>query len=467
MIQMKPLDGAPSRMAIGRTMRAHTLRAALLSAYSELLHLSYRGHVSPAFDYLGYTYQPPQVDYYLYALVAMVLVASQLPKRIETVSAFVLWLLFLAAIVPSILMPHYTGYLSEKDALATSLGVAFVFCMVVVLVRRREPAVPLGAELPTNVFWLALIGVSLVSYLVVFSSIGVSLNAVSLSDVYDVREEYAAALGGSTLVAYLVNAQANVLNPAIIALGCLTRRWWAVGLALAGQLVLYSSTGFKTTLMVLPAILVVLLLYRYVSRPFGVILVAGIVAVICASWLLDVVRDDNVVTSLFVRRFLHTPGLLSAIYFAFFSEYDKVQLSHSILSGWIEYPYDLKLPFQISEWATGDPGRSMNANFVADGFAQFGWIGVAGAGLVLVVYLRLLDRAACGVPLPVSSAIMVLPSIALCNSSILTAMLSHGLVMAFIVLAMAKVVPQTSVSPGVKEGVVPGGQERILQADQR
>jgi hypothetical protein len=55
---------------------------------------------------------------------------------------------------------------------------------------------------------------------------------------------------------------------------------------------------------------------------------------------------------------------------------------------------------------------------------------------VLLVYLKILDRVSVGLPVGVAAMVMTMPAVALSNTSILTAMLSHGLVVAVILLAL-------------------------------
>lgn len=59
---------------------------------------------------------------------------------------------------------------------------------------------------------------------------------------------------------------------------------------------------------------------------------------------------------------------------------------------------------------------------------------MAAAAVNLGIYLRFLDRAAHGLPVAVSGLILI---ITLSNTSVLTAMLTHGLVAAVVILAVA------------------------------
>ena len=100
-----------------------------------------------------------------------------------------------------------------------------------------------------------------------------------------------------------------------------------------------------------------------------------------------------------------------------------------------QYPY---APAKtIGLWITGSTVTSMNAHLFADVFANFGWAGMAGAAIVLGIYLRLTDRAGAGLPPAVPALLLLMLTITLSNTSILTSMFSHGLVPEFVILALA------------------------------
>jgi hypothetical protein len=151
--------------------------------------------------------------------------------------------------------------------------------------------------------------------------------------------------------------------------------------------------------------------------------------------LVDFIQHGVIWTSYLSRRFILTPGMMLALYVAFFDDHPKALLGYSVLSPWVEYEYQASPAKVVGEWVGS--GASMNANLFADGFANFGWFGMFGAAVVLLVYLRVLDRVCHGLPVAVSALVMVMPAITISNSSILTAMLSHGLVVAVALLALA------------------------------
>ncbi|QAV70544.1 hypothetical protein ESZ53_08895 [Salinibacterium sp. UTAS2018] len=393
--------------------------------------------VTPTFSYLGYRYEAPVPQIIVITTFAATLVALCLPRRIERPSSFTLWMLFAIAVAPGMLMAPYVGFLSPEQALTASLAVGGSFLIAVFGARRRSPVKPLPFRLSATSFWIVIGLVSALTYALMAFTVGLSLQFVSILDVYDVRSEYAAGLSGAGALGYLVSTQGNVINPLIIARGLYTKRWDVVLLGVLGQALLFSGTGFKTILFSVPALLLVAFVFRKKVWPSPLIIIAGATIMMLVAAALDEISDSNLWTSLFSRRFLFTPGLLLSVYVGFFTANPQVHLSGSIFGSWLDYPYELSVPRVIGLATVGSSSTAMNANLFADGFANYGYAGMAGAAVVLLVYLRVLDRAAHGLPVAVGSLVMLMPTIALSNSGILTSMLSHGLFVAILLLAVA------------------------------
>ncbi|MGW9156986.1 hypothetical protein [Microbacterium sp. NPDC055665] len=403
--------------------------------FALLLHWVYADLISPTFSYLGYRYREPTTAAFSVAVVIAIAVALALPRRLDRASSIVLWLLFVVTVAPTILIAPYTTYRTDDQALVLGGAVALIFMGVAWGVRGKVKPRSWAVS-PTSI-WLILIVISLVTYGLLAFTQGISLRILSFLDVYDVREEYAGNLEGIGVLSYLVFIQANVVNPLMVARGLFKRApvWTIAGLL--GQLILYSTTGFKGMLFAIPAwFIVAFVMRRRKRKPDGLTLVWGAAGLILISAVIDQLLHSILLTSLLSRRFLITPGVFTSVYAEFFSTNPQVHLGHSILRPFVDYPYELTPPYVIGQWMAGLPTMAANANMFADGFANFGWIGMIGAGVVLLAYLRILDQVAVGLPLGVVGIVMTMPTVALSNTSVLTAMLSHGLIAAIVLLAV-------------------------------
>lgn len=278
---------------------------------------------------------------------------------------------------------------------------------------------------------------STLTYAVLTATVGVHLRFVALEDVYDVRAAYTADLGSGGPLGYLLTGQASVVNPLLLARGLARRRPSLVALALGGQFLLYSSTGFKAVLFSFVAVLGMALLFRGRGQRGSIPFLVAPIGIMAAAAAADAALGGITWTSVFTRRFILTPGLLTSVYVEYFSESPVAVYGYSFLRAWVEYPYDQSPPKRIAVFLVPGSSGYANANLFADGFANLGWAGFPVAACALLVWLRLLDRAAAGLPLRVVAMTVVMPSIMLSNTSIFTAMLSHGLLVGTLILAIA------------------------------
>lgn len=429
---MKPVT---TQRAWAREFVISFLLVLLVGVYGIVLHWVYASYVSPAFDYLGYRYTPPTED----SMVVSWLIASgtalALPRRLDRPSSVVLWVLYAVTVAPTILMSTYTSYLSPTEGLILAAAVGGVFAVVSVA-QNPEPR-SLRLHVSQTTVWLIVIAISAATYATLWATQGLSFQFLSVLDVYDVRADFADELETVGILSYLVSTQANAINPWIAARGILERRWWVVAIAVLAQLILYSTTGYKHVLFAIGAWLVMLVvLRRRREKTRGSVLLIGATSLVVVAAVVDEVMNTNLATSLFSRRFILTPGMLSGAYVRFFSDNPQAHLGYSILRPFVDYPYDQSPPYIVGAMITNGSVIASNANLFADGYANFGWLGVIGAGAILLVYLRLVDRASVGLPIVVSAIVVIIPAVALSNASVLTAMLSHGLIVALGLLAL-------------------------------
>ncbi|MGC5629538.1 hypothetical protein ACPYO6_14995 [Georgenia sp. Z1344] len=398
----------------------------------------YEDYVSPAFGYMGSTYHTPEYDLYFYSLAICAVTALALPRAISKPSSFVIWVLYIIAGVPSITIGHYSGTVSPVTAMQASIGIGLAFISTCLLLRWFGAPRSLLRWRPSGTtFWILLGVFSSASYLYIAVSVGLRFELVGILDVYDVRDEYRENLtGAGGLAAYLIGWLGNVINPVIMAAGTLQRRLPIVLAGSLGQFVLYSTTGLKTFLLSVPAILIVGWAVGRSSKQRSVLLVWAAAALPVFTMAADRVLGSILFTSLLVRRFLVAPGRITVEYVEFFNVNPRLYLSNSVLSGWVDYPYDGSYMMIIGEKVTGSPGLSMNANVFAHGYANAGWVGVALIVVVLAVVLVSMDYAAHGLRPVIPAMVLLMPAITLSNSGLPTSLLTHGVAVAVVVLAL-------------------------------
>jgi hypothetical protein len=409
-------------------------------AYVGVLHYVFENEIAPYFAYLQYAYRSPDPLGYTFAICLVVAVALALPRRITQPSHFIVWVLFIVAVVPAIVIPQITPALTKPKALELAVWVAVSYLLVALfgtcrVLRGFVPRRPLRG--PTFWFFLVVLYAVLNGY--VLATIGLQLTLPSLEDVYGVRGEFANEEQVFGPLLYVVPLLANVVNPVVMARGLWTRQWvWFVA-GVLGQLFVFSLSGNKSAVLSPVALLAAYLLFRSRRSPTGTacLLAAPVVALamLALDRLTGSVNGDWV--SLIVRRFLVTPGLLTAGYVQVFDDIEKARLAHSIFGWFLHYPYAEEPPTLVGAAFFGDPQVHANANLLADGYANFGYLGMVVACLVLVVLLWTIDDAAVGLPLGFAAMVFLMPALALADSGILTTMLTHGFLATVLLCAVA------------------------------
>ncbi len=409
--------------------------------------------VAPLFGYLGYGYAPASWQATFAVIALTTLAALCLPRRLQRASHVVLWTIYVVCVAPTMLMSVSTGHLDTMTAIALSATVGVCFGVV----AATTPRGPMSTAGPpqdegrpdllrswrsrldrTTVTWVVCSVYSAATYGLMAATVGVHLRFVALDDIYDVRADYASEVGSGGALGYLLTGQAYVVNPLVLARGLFQRRPSLVVLAFAGQFLLYSSTGFKAVLFSFIAVLGMAALFRRrADAPRARAFLLAPLTIMIVSAVADQLQGGITWTSVFTRRFMLTPGLLSSVYVEYFTQHPTAGYGYSFLRPWVDYPYDLPPPKRISDFLVPGATGYANANLFADGFANFGWLGIAVAAAALLVWTRVLDRAARGLPMRVVAMAVVMPSIMLSNTSIFTAMLSHGLLAGTLLLALA------------------------------
>jgi len=407
-----------------------------------VLRWIYQYSVYPQFSYLGYLYNSTDSWDYGVALGLAVAVAMTLPVRISQPSHFIAWLVYVVAALPSMLVPHYGGKIDDSQALRLSVEVAA--CALLINLwgtrgRALRGIAPRHTSSPTS-FWAFIFVYSALVYAYMTVTIGAHFHMPSLTDVYDVRAEYKAQLGTAGLLGYLLPIQANVINPVIMLRGLYTKRWLWLFLGFFGEAIIFAASGLKSVIFAAPALITLSIMFTRTRRPAGASVIWGVLIGTFAALGLDRVFGSTAWTSISVRRFLITPGLLTGAYVYVFSPLDKGHFAYSLIGKIVpglSYSYHLVPTYLVGEQYFGRANLNANASLFADGFANLGFAGMLIEALVLVVTLWVIDSAARGMPLRVSAVLFTLPAIALANASSFTALTTHGIAAGIVVCMFA------------------------------
>ncbi len=346
-----------------------------------------------------------------------------IPKVSKKLSYILLWMLILISYVPML-----TIYAFMDESRIYMYAVTAFWITVFLLMKM--PTIFIARLKQSRLILYSLFGcLGIIVALMVYWYMGFPFT-LDITSVYDIRSKYVDAQ--IPFSGYLWNWMAYIVNPIFISLFVTKRKWLLVTLIGAFQVWLFSATGIKTYLFS-PLLVLILMLIVKQRNPLAYISV-GLASAVVLGILSYRLFGDVWLSSLFTRRLLLVPAQLSFFYYDFFSKNEFVYLSHSILKFFLDYPYQLNPPHLIADIYFNDPQMGSNNGVVSDAYMNFGFPGFIIWAVLLTIILKLLDSCSKEVDIRVAVAAIAMPAITLTNSALLTNLLTHGVLLALLIL---------------------------------
>jgi hypothetical protein len=439
LLALLPLAG----VVLGGALRGVVVVAA--EAYAVAVVLVYPAHVAPVYGYAHLIDAGPSTGLLLLAVAVAAAPALWLSIPARRPSTIVLWVLYLIGYIPAIIIPLF---LTGDPARVLPYDAALFGSMVVVGVIVRLPPADLRAPaLSLRAFTQLLVGLSLLSLIYTAAAFGIH-PPPSLADVYGTRERFATAIPASLGGGYIVPWAANAINPMLMALGIARRRAALWGLGLAGQALIYSTTGFKTTFFSVALVPAVYAAVAVSRRSFALVATLGAAAIFALALLPPTASRESVALS---TRTYVTPAQVNSYYYDFFSTHPPYHLSHSILSGVTRRPYVQEPPELIGPIYFAPYQPHANADLWADAFANFRYLGIAGFTLVFGALLLIADGLGRRCDLRVAGPMLAVAGLSLSNSALLTTVLTSGFALGCLLMAVAPPVIGRSTAGAARE----------------
>jgi len=402
------------------------------AAYVAAFQWAYASVLSRTYAYEGFMYRDDPAIISATWILALI-PSCWMPVLLRRPSQLVYWFFYLVIVVPAVVVTIHSYPGDAQDGLRTAVWIFSAFAALGLTHAAPLANIP-QYRLQSHRVWVSLFSLSALFYALIFSTFEPTLRFVPISDVYTVRSLYHKSLEDvSIIVAYAVNWQAFVLNPLMIILGLISRRKLVMAIGVIGQLLIYSFTGFRAVLFSTIFLVLLLIVCRSLSR-FGLRMVLAWTAVVAGSTALYLWSGSQFLCSIIVERLTGLPGLLTTFYFSFFTHHPKMMLSHSILRGFLANPYGSEPPIIIGTVYLPSSGMHANANFWADGFANFGMWGVFTFTAILGVLFWLYDSITVNTDLRLAALMLAMPAIYLTNAGLFTCLLTHGVGFACVVM---------------------------------
>lgn len=394
------------------------------------LKVAYVYFISPEFSYFGYINLHPSKIVQIVSIIFVLFPLLFFDTKVKTPSRVVFWIIYMMVYIPAMLVPDYVR-LNVFDEIII-LKVSILCALFLLYIVSELPKISIYYFKNNNVVAGGLLVLfSLSMWGIIIQSFGIHLNFSEVDDVYDLREAYRDQV--NRFSGYAINWQSKIINALLLAVGFIKKRYWIVFIGIFGQIFIFSITGQKSVALSSVFILGIIFCIQKNGQYFVLRFIYSLTSLIAVSIGADRLFNSSEYTSLFVRRMLITPGLLLNYYFEFFSNNSKIYLSHSVFVNFIDYPYDRLPPFIIGKEFFGREDLAANANLWADSYANFGYTGIFLFTLLLSVILYLYDCISEKRNFIVSVVLIAMPAWSLVDTSLMTSILTHGILLALII----------------------------------
>lgn len=413
---------------------ARLLTISLVLMYVLLLLWILKEIIAPQFGYMGYQYQPPDSPAFgALSIFLAVLPAFALPISADKPGNVMLWIIFVLAYIPGLIVPVFASGKSVDEVFELQASMVIGMTILMAVSSFRPVRLP-WLTIPLELFWLGVWAFTGFVFAVAIYSYGIPTSLPNLTDVYDVRNDFKDQREGiAAYVLLLMNWQQKVINPFLIAYGLVRKKPTALTAGIVGQLCLFGINGQKSVFFSGLMVLAVLIAIRNRGKVFAPMVALGSAALVAISGGIALVLGTPFVASLFVRRLILTPGLLTGYYYEFFGQHQKALFSTSVFF-FFEYPHSLSLPQLIGAHYFGRPEMNANANFWADGFANMGILGLFGVSLLLGVVIWVYNSLALGRNLLMTSVIAGMCAWTLTDTAFFTSLNTHGILFSLLLL---------------------------------
>lgn len=400
-----------------------TFYASIL-VFKLLLDFSYVTIIFPQYEYMGFVLRHDNLKVFS-GLILFILVMFFIPTKIDRPSNLLSLCLVIITYIPCLTIFSY------GDADYGFIFINTLFWIVLLTVVKLLPTVNLkrlNNKFSKFIFILVVFLICFYCCFFVIKTFGIKIN-FNILNVYGQREEYKSS--NIPFSHYLFTWSSNVILPMGFMYLVVKKRYLLSLIPIISQLLLFSATGMKSMLFTIPVVIIFALFLKLKNPSFYLILAlvgASVICILMYTWLNDILP-----ISLFLRRVFLVPARISQYYYDFFNDAGQIQLSHSIFSGLSNYRFETEPAKFISKIFVGTTSN-FNSGIVADGFANFGYIGVLCWSIFTAFAFKILDCVSKGKNRNIIIAGIIMFISSLSNSGLITNLGTHGMLIAIFMI---------------------------------
>ena len=412
----------------------------LLFVYRLAMDYIYKQIISPIYEYSGFVFAPTIrmiLLSWILLFISAVFISKYYMNKEESLSNELVFFIYLLSFIPFTSMIA-AGVFDDRFILFNSI---YWFSLIVLsqLIWAKIPRMTVSDNIRTTSATTVISIISIVSVVVVLYVSGRYAHfrfLFSFENVYGYREE-ASNYAIPKLLVYLFS-WTKWLNVVLIAYYLRKKQILWVVLLLFVQLLSFSYDGMKGTLFATILVIGASFLSEYRLGSFNRHVLELLVALAIACILEFRVLHSISLSSLFFRRTMFLPALLSSYYVEFFSKNVPDYFRASFLRHFgFSTPYP-DLGHIIATTYFDRPGMNSNNGLIADAVTNFGFAGIVIAPVLLGFLFKIIDYVSDDMDVRLVAPIAAALATGFLNSFIMTILLTHGLLAIILVLLFVK-----------------------------
>lgn len=402
--------------------------------YRVSLDFAYRNIICVRFQYDGFHYSSTVtsiiISYYI-LLMSLLPLFKVFDNRNNYLSNEILLVLYLLSFVPFTTMLG-CSLLSNDFILANCLFWLFLFIFTLVPIRFKSQSISITGKKLIGESHLKIIAVFFAIIILYISAVYTHFRFhFGLSDVYELRAE-ARSYNFPTILSYAYS-WTRMINSILIAYFLRKREWaWAITCIII-QLLNFGVDGSKTTLFLMLFAILVSVIPSFNLQALNKWILISFVILIISCILAYYLFDNIVLISLFARRLLFVPVDISTKYYDFFTNNvpDYYRQSFLRLFGFTS-PYD-SISYMIGRLYYNQV-TSANNGLISDVIANMGLPGIVFGPMLYAFVFKMLDIVTHRLDSRLVITVAMYAAITLVNTFLFRVLLTHGLIITFVLL---------------------------------
>ncbi len=396
-----------------------------------LIWFGYYYFIVPLYGYYGYTYNP-NFSKIIESVVMLSISLAILPIKFNKPSDIFLHIQFLFPIMGMLVL--YGAENRSRIFIYFAISSFFIMAFFAQNIKLKPISI---TKIKPNSFLIILLFIGATYILAIIVQGGLKYLNFNLLNVYEFRVAAAANLPG--VFGYLSPVVSKVIFPFAFLLAVIRKKRILALLSIVGSVLMFALTNNKGPLFY-P--IVVLALYYILSHRKQIrFLLLSYIAIITIPLLWFFSNNSNMsilLNSLIFRRVYIVPAQLNYYYYDFFSVHQFTMWANSkITFGLLHYPYHLDIPHLIGLNFFSNPATGANTGWIGSGYAQFGFAGMVVYAFIIGILLGLLNAFSKVSDKRIIVSIIVAPILTVfISSDLLTAFLTHGVILSLILFMM-------------------------------